>query len=398
MKIWYISKYANVPTSEGATRHFMLSKSMASNGHDITLIYSRSNGFKHLRSFMLFKKQLFDDVKCIMINGPVINLGFNIKRLISWVGFEIKLLIFSISRKSKNEPDVIIVSSLSLITFLSGVFLKKLFKSKLILEVRDIWPDSVIQIGKIPENSFASKLLNWIERIGYLHADGIVATMPKFDQYLFDKYCLKKPFKCIPQGFDSTWIDSGLQNNNSIFDPSYFNVCYAGTLGLANYVNVLLDAAQLVNDSTIRFYIIGDGVLKNQYKNKYKLQNVFFIDHVPKYEVVNLISKASLLVNMWGKHKIYQYGISPYKWIDYMLAGVPILVAYDGYKSIINEANCGFFIQSEDEELLAKEIIKISKMDKDYLRTLGNNGKNYVYKNHNYKYLGQELINFIDKC
>lgn len=399
MKIWYISKYANVPTSEGATRHFMLSKSMANYGHDITLIYSRSNGFKHLRSFMLFNKQLFDDVKCIMINGPVINLGFNIKRLLSWIGFEVKLLFFSITRKSKKRPDVVIVSSLSLITFISGIILKKIFKSKLILEVRDIWPDSVIQIGKISEHGIIAKVLRWIEKQGYKNADGIIATMPRFDLYLFERYGIRTNFKCIPQGYDKTWINSFDDFIESPFNEKFFNVCYAGTIGRANYVEHLLQAAILLKDTNIRFYILGNGEMKNKLQEEFfNFSNIIFIDAIPKEYVVKFISRADLLVHMCSKHKMYKYGISPYKWIDYMLSGVPILVSYDGYQSIINEANCGFFIEAENIDILAKSIYNISNMDKEQLIKFGQNGKSYVYKHHDYNYLGQELLNFIEKC
>ncbi len=397
MKIWYISKYANIPTEEGATRHFMLSKAIAKRGHSISMIYSRSNGFKHNSVKGLHQTSLIDQVRCVMINGTLISLGFNIRRMVTWVSFEIKLLLYSFSRKKEERPDAAIVSSLSIFTFITGIILKKVYRCKLIIEVRDIWPETIIQVGKISSSSLAAKVLRYIERAGYRHSDGIIATMPRFDLYLKEKYNMDKAFKCIPQGFDDSWIRNSA-NNHNIFDKDSFNVCYAGTIGIANYVDHILEAAALLEKENIKFYIIGNGPLKSSLMKTYNLPNVIFKDAVPKEEVVNLISHADLLVNPWRKHSMYKYGVSPYKWIDYMLSGVPILVSYNGFQSIINEANCGFFIDAENTELFANKIYQISKMEKSELTKMGERGRVYAMKHLNYDSLGDELLSFIEMC
>jgi len=395
MKIWYISKYANIPTKEGATRHFMLSKAMTQQGQEITMIYSRANGYIHDKIKGLHKSSFIDGVNCVMINGPIISLGLNIKRLFSWIGFEIKLFIYSVLKKKKEKPDILLVSSLSILTFITGIILKKIFNCKLIIEVRDIWPDTLIQIGKISSNGIIAKTLRAIEKNGYKKADGIISTMPKFDLYLKEKYDMNKPFKCIPQGFDDSWLSSKIKDNN-IFDSNSFNVCYAGTIGKANYVEHIVEAASLLEKENIKFYIIGDGPLKKTLMNKYNLSNVVFVDMIPKDRVINFISYANLLIHTCSKHPIYRYGASPYKWVDYMLAGVPILISYDGYRSILNEADCAFFVEAENIQQIAEKILEISKMDRDTLIRMGNRGKTYAIKYLNYNFLSNELLEFIN--
>lgn len=95
---------------------------------------------------------------------------------------------------------------------------------------------------------------------------------------------------------------------------------------------------------------------------------------------------------------MYKYGVSPYKWIDYMLSGVPILVSYDGFQSIINEADCGFFIEAENIQLMADTIRKLSKMDKSDLLEMGLRGKLFAVKYLNYNSLGNEFLDFINSC
>jgi len=376
----------------------MLSKAMAKRGHSITLICSRSNGNKKQNTIKgLYKTYIIENVRCITINGPLISLGFSIKRVLTWIGFEIKLFFFSISRIREKRPDVLIVSSLSILTFITGIILKKLFRCKLILEVRDIWPDTLVQVGKISSNNIFVRILRKIEKMGYWRSDGIIATMPKFDLYLKEKYNINKSFKCIPQGFDIPWLEN-CTNNYCIFEKGTFNVCYAGSIGNANNVDHILEAALLLEKENIKFYIIGNGPLKSSLMKKYKLPNVVFKEPVPKNEVVNMISYADLLVHPCRKHQIYKYGVSPNKWIDYMLSGVPILVSFDGYQSIINEAGCGFFIEAENIELFANKIRQISKMSKSELTIMGERGRAYAMKHLNFDTLGDELLNFIVMC
>ena len=117
---------------------------------------------------------------------------------------------------------------------------------------------------------------------------------------------------------------------------------------------------------------------------------------ISKDRVIKYISYANLLIHTCSKHPIYRYGASPYKWVDYMLAGVPILISYDGYRSILNEANCAFFVEAENIQQIANKILEISKMDKKILAEMGNKGKTYAMKNLNYDSLGNELLEFIN--
>jgi glycosyltransferase involved in cell wall biosynthesis len=80
-----------------------------------------------------------------------------------------------------------------------------------------------------------------------------------------------------------------------------------------------------------------------------------------------------------------------------MHAARPILVTYNGYKSIINEANCGWFIPANNPQLMADKILAISKMDKTYLSKIGLNGREYLIKHHDYKVLAEKLYNYINE-
>ena len=399
MKIWYVSKYAETSLNSNASRQYMLSKAFVKEGGDVSLIYSRSNGKWHNSYFSFYKCFTHEGVNCVEINGPLLkSLGVSFLRIFSWFLFELNFSIYLITRSVKHRPDIVIVSSLSLLSFFTVGVLKKIFKYKMVVEVRDIWPDTIIEMKKVSEKNIDIKFLRWIENYGYQKADLFFSPIPLLDVYLRTK--LKKPFKfiCITQGFDNETVFKSTCRYEMSFNSEYFNVCYAGSIGAVNYIDELLSAANLLRDKKIRFIILGEGPEKRKLIEKYKdNKNIIFLNAVSREEVIPIISKADLLVNLWGKLNIYQYGVSPNKWIDYMLSGCPILVAYNGYRSMINEADCGFFVEANRPDILAETILNISQMDKAELTIMGLNGRKWVLDNCNYKDLGSKLWKFIQE-
>jgi len=171
---------------------------------------------------------------------------------------------------------------------------------------------------------------------------------------------------------------------------------YAGTIGEVNLVEEICIAAEQLQNTNIRFIVYGDGPLKENLRQKYShLQNLDFKGIVSKREIAEILMEADLLVNMWADKSVYQYGVSPNKWIDYMLAAVPVLVTYNGHQSIINEAGCGWFIKANDPKLMAEKILEISKMSPTELRQIGLNGRKYAIENLDYEILANKLLNFI---
>lgn len=394
MKIFIISKYASTPRRGSTNRQFGLAKYLNRISEKTTLIYSRSNGLKYPRSLKLSNKEIVEDTECVRINGVTISeMGINFKRMFSWIQFEINLFFYFLFLPKKKRPDVVFVSSFSLFSFYTIGVLKRIYGFRMVTDVRDICPKTELDFGRIKENGLIHKVFKFIELYGYKKADLITASMPKFDEYLKTQNITGKPFLCIPQGFDKEKID--IRNNQSSSD-SLFSVIHAGTIGEVNLVEELCDAAKFLQEENIKFLIYGDGPLKEELIQKYgHLKNLHFMGVVSRSEIIEIMEKSSLMVNMWADKEVYDYGVSPNKWIDYMLAAKPILVSYNGYRSIINEANCGWFIQANNPHLMADKILEISRMDKESLDRIGLNGREHLLKNHAFNILAKRLKEFI---
>ncbi len=407
MRIWYLSKYAQRPLFGTPTRQYFYSKYFAKKGFDVTLVSSRSNGNKSFPriGYKNMRMDKYERVKLILLNGSIINLGFNYKRIISWVLFELRVLYWGIFQ-SKEKPDVVIASSLSLLTFISGVFFKKYYKCKLICEVRDIWPLTVVETKKLSKKNLFIRFLTYVEHLGYKHADIIVGSMGNLAEYIKSvnpDYSNK--VKYIPTGFDPEFYkkdDTLLADFNKKFQQiatDNFIVGYAGSIGKANCIDQIIDVAYLMRNDHVSFVLIGDGVLKNDYLKRIEelnLHNIHFLGYCPKKTLPFILNKCDILINPWlSGVNIYKYGLSPNKWIDYMYSGRPIIVSVDGYQNIINEAECGMFVKAGDIKAIVDAINYYRGLSKIQLDEIGQNGKNYLLNNLTYSELAKKYLDIL---
>ena len=297
---------------------------------------------------------------------------------------------------------------MSLLTFLSGCILKRYYKCKLICEVRDIWPLTLIVLQNWNRNNLFISLLGSIERLGYKNADKIIGTMPNLIEHVVSinpDYASKVVY--IPTGYDPDFYsepNDDIINIDKIFAkiPSdNFIIGYAGTIGKANCIDQIIEAAFHLKMKPISFLILGNGVLRKDVEvqvNNLGLKNVFFINPVPKKVVFRILSRCHVLLNPWkGGKRIYKFGVSPNKWIDYMYSARPIIVSLDGFRNIINEARCGVFIKADDVNELTKTIEEFHSMDRNILDQMGMAGKTYLINNLSYDVLTQKYLRIIDE-
>ena len=390
--IWYISKYARPPINGSGTRHFYFSREFNKIGNKTILISSDSMHFGNLPSFnKVYNHMVIDGVDSIIIRTKKYNGTSSVSRIISWIDFEFKLI--QMSKKNIPKPDVIIASSLSLLTILSGYLFKKKYNARLIFEVRDIWPLTLIEIGGFSRYNPLVLFLSWVEKFGYKKADVIIGTMPNLKEHV--DFVSGSGNKChnIPQG-----IELSLLQTNEHVDPDYiskfippkkFIIGYAGSIGRANALDTLIQVSILLQDKPdIHFLLIGEGDKKHELVNVVSGNgNVTFAPKVKKTQVQDILRYCDVLYAGARNSLIYRYGISLNKWIDYLFAGKPVIVSYSGYKSMINEADCGTFVPAENTEELKKAILQYSKMSKADLNQMGERGKKWLIENRTYQKL-----------
>lgn len=394
--IWFISKYASPPQySYAPSRLFNLAYEFNKLGSNVTLITSDSN---HLANFptsnKIYNYDSYKGVNITWIKTYKYSKTASLKRLISWIDFELKL--FFLKFKKNNKPDIVIVSSLSIFSIVYGYYLKKKFKSFLVFEIRDIWPLTMIEEGGFSKHHPLVKLIDIIERFGYLNADLIVGTMPRLDCHIKKVIGLERPFFCSPLGFNpSDYDDEPLNINNPfkyLLNTDKIIIGYAGSMGITNGLEPFIDTIKKMSSCpNIQFVLMGSGDLKESYENDLKgYDNVIFLPRICQKKVKYFLSACDILYLSTKDSEVWKYGQSMNKIVEYMLAGKPILATYTGYQSMINEAECGMFINSTDPEVIMNALQNYSNKTKDELRKIGENGKIWIHKNRTYSKLAKD--------
>ena len=396
--IWYVSKYVAPPGKGSAGgRGYLLMKEFARLGYDSVIITSDSNQLTQVPSLdQPYLRQEVDGIQLWWVRTLKYQVAKSVRRILSWIDFEWRLLLMP--KGNIPKPDVVVVSSLSPLTVVNGFLLRRRYRCRLVFEIRDIWPLTITQEGGFSlYNPFVVGLA-WVERLGYRYADAIVGTMPNLSEHVANVLGSEKSVMCIPMGVDNSMLVESLDVPED-YDAKYlpkgkFVVAHAGTIGITNALDTLLDCAKsLAGNVVIHFLVVGDGDLREHYLAKYGyLPNLTFAPKVPKQMVQAVLAKCDLLYFSVHVSAVWRFGQSLNKVIDYMLSGKPIVASYTGYPSMINEAECGTYVPAGDVAALRSEVLRYSLLPASERNVMGARGRDWILAHRNYAELAREYL------
>ena len=407
MNILIITKYASSEFEGIETRIVSIAKKFVSyHNAKVTLVSSDSNiGAVFKKYKYIYNLEKISNIDIIRIKTLKYFKTTSFRRILSWFDFEMK--VFFMPKKYHNKPDVIIISSLSLLTIINGYFLKKMYNSKLVFEIRDIWPLYLeVEMGFSKYNPIII-LLGLIEKFGYKKSDLIIGTMPNLKSHITNAYDIRnKKVECIPFGYDENIISSNNFIENDFINRSILNIPinafiigFAGSMGIGNGLDTIFEVIpKFANRVDVYFLFMGDGVLKDNYiKICQNFKNVIFLPKViDRKKVAQLLSISDIVYFGSLNSRFWDYGWSPNKIIDYMMAGKPVLASYSGYLSMLNEADCGYVVKAEDPNELLKIINELLLIDKNELVKKGLNGRKWLVENRNYSILADNYYKLIE--
>ena len=395
--IWIINEYAGSKYHGMEFRHYYLGKELVKRGYKVYIITaSYSHLFKKLPEEKgVFTFEHIDGIHYIWIRVPRYGHAHNKRRVLKWLALTLRL--YKLPVHKMKEPHALILSPMAPFPILPAYKLAKRFNAKLIYEVKDIWPLTLIELGGYSKLHPLIALMQWCEDSAYRKADYVVSVLPRAIDHMKQHGLKPERFVYIPNGICLEEISAvqplDAQTGNKI-PKDKFVVGYAGTIGFANALEYLVDAAELLKEhKDIVFVIVGEGMEKEKLTNSVErkgLKNVTFIDAVPKNQVQNVLKKFEVCYIGWRKSSLYKYGISANKIFDYAYAAKPIVHSYSGSGDIINEANCGISVEYENSKTIADAIMKLYDMSPEERKQLGENGKKYVLENHSYESLADK--------
>ena len=392
---WLINQYASTPETGMGGRHYYLAKELAAQGHKVYLIAASRTHLLHRPPMHKenFKIDSVGGFNFVWVKTLQYSGAHDKKRVWNWFNFSFKLT--KLHKVIKEKPDVILASSPAPFVFLGAQWLANKHKAKLVFEVRDIWPLTLIELGGYSSNNLFIRLMQWVEDKAYRDSDIVLSNLKNSLEHMVMRGMNDKKFHWIPNGFDSTVIDSEShlpEKISSIFPKDKFVVGYAGTLGVSNALNVFIRAAYLLkDDSSVVFVVVGDGKEKsNLIKSAVNLKNIIFIDAVPKNQVQIILSKFDICFLSQVSSSLYKYGIASIKLPEYLLSAKPIIHSTN-YDSPVDKVNAGLVVPAENPKAIAEAILKLKAMTQKERGKMGANGHVYAVNNHDYSKLAKKL-------
>ena len=300
-------------------------------------------------------------------------------------------------------PDLIIGSSPQLIASFCALIMAKILRKYFIFEVRDLWPQVLVDLGGMNPNNFLIKVLKFMENILYKKSDCVVVLAEGLQEYIKKRGAKKVVW--LPNGPDLEKFSPvcETQISNAFTKSNPFKIIYAGAHGVANDLGNVIKAAKLIQDYPIKIILIGDGPEKKDLMNQAKdLGNVLFKDAISKESIPEILAKSNSILISLGDVKLFQYGISPNKLYDAYALAKPVISTLKG--SINNEIHnyqVGIVCEPRSPKLLANAIVKMYKKSYKEREIMGLNGRKLaetIYSRNivNNKYL--ELIStFLNK-
>lgn len=415
-KIWIMNHYAtNMYFNEGG-RHYWFAENLIKQGYEPTIFCANtrhnSNDVIELDG-KLYSTDNKDNIPFVFVKTPEYK-GNGKSRILNMVSFYKNL--FPIAKKYAKEdgaPDVILASSVHPLTLVAGIKIAKKFGIPCICEVRDLWPESIIEFGSLRRHSVIAKLLYQGEKWIYKKADRLIFTVEGGADYIKDKGWDKgnrgpidiSKVHHINNGIDIDAFDynvgSNVYEDNDLDDPDTFKVVYAGSIRKANNLKLIIDAAKHIKDNgydKIKVFIFGDGDEKENLQKRCfdeRIENVIFKGKVEKKFVPNILSKANINILNYSNHEIWKYGGSQNKNFEYLASEKPILSTITMGYDIIEKYSAGISLKRQDPKTISEAVISIFSMDEKLYKEMAHNARKAA-KDYDFRVLTEKLIDIVE--
>ena len=386
----WVNHFAVAPTDGGGTRHFELARALLTHEWRVTIaasdfhLHSRSytrRSTPHARSAVA---ERIDEVDFLWLWAAPYTTN-DWRRARNWLSFS-----RSLARWSPNgiRPDVIIGSSPHLFAALAALRMARRLSVPFVLEVRDLWPESMAAAGG--RRGPAYHALGLVAKYLYARADRIIVLARGVGDHLAALGVHPAKVVYVPNGSDPMPTA-----RHAARPAAPFMLVYAGAHGPANALDTVLDAAALLRDHPVRIVLVGDGPSKSALQARAAregLPNVEFRDPVPKTAMPALLESAHAGLMVLRDAPLFAFGVSPNKLFDYLAAGLPVVCNVPGdVAAMLRDAAAGEQAKDSSPSALAAAILRLAQQTPDALRTMGEAGRAWVGREHGRPVLAQRL-------
>lgn len=403
MNILYLEHYAGSPDMGMEFRPFYLSREWVKMGHKVTII---AGDYSHLRKKNPvvnkdFCSEVIEGIEYVWLKTGKYK-GNGVMRAITMGRFIGKLLQNSKMIAAKWKPDLVIASSTYPLDTYPAQKIARISKAKYVHEVHDMWPATLYEVGGMPKTHPFVILMQIAENSAYKHCDKCVSLLPYSKEYMIEHGLSPDKFVNIQNGVvEEEWLNSENipEEHEQFFNEHLdkFIVGYFGGHALSNALDKCLDVAKICMtiDKDIIFVFVGDGVEKNRLIKRAedeKIMNAYFLSRVNKKAIPSLVKHFDCSYMIGLPSPLYKFGLCLNKMYDSMMAGVPIICAFNAPRTLVSIYDCGIECDPSDVDQVIRAIQTIKNLSIDERQKMGQNGVDAILEHFTYTILAKEFL------
>jgi glycosyltransferase involved in cell wall biosynthesis len=444
MNILYLNHYAGSPALGMEYRPYYLAREWVRLGHRVRIVAAT---YSHVRTRQpQTGMQTVDGIEYEWIDAPPYQgngLGrvWNIWTFLRQVWARAEALVREV------QPHIVIASSTYPMDIWVARRLARKAGAKLVFEVHDLWPLSPIELSGMSRRHPFILLCQWAEDTAYRVADVVVSMLPAVHDHMASRGLDLRKLAIVPNGIAlDEWTTAAQPLRDDVAAAieraraaGECVVGYAGSHGLPNALDTLLDAAALLageethrtplglslskpgkgtaspstssgrtealgvhvargTEPKLHIVMVGDGHEKPRLQARVRdegLHNVTMLPPIPKAQIPSFLAATDIAYIGWQRVPIYRFGIAPNKLMDYMMAGCAVLHSVQAGNDPVAEAGCGLTVPPEDAQAVAQGLRQLAARTPDERRAMGERGRAFVQAHHTYPVLAQH---FLDAC
>lgn len=395
-RAWIVNHYATDPAqSASGSRHFSLARNLIKLGWEPTIIAATTEhpaGTQRSGTGGRLTVRFVDGVRFVFLPTPAYG-GNGILRVRNIFSFTARLLGSALEAHAP-APDVVIGSTVHPLAAWAASVIARRNRVPFIFEIRDLWPETLIDMGKISRNGLVARLMRRMERALCNRASLVLTLLPFADEYLVGQGVAREKVVWLSNGCDLEHF-AALPIRSK---PKPFTFMYFGSIGRANGVDEIVRAFAPLADRA-RLAIYGTGALEERVRTEVLALDiehaVEFRGVIPKSQVPEAMGSGdALLINVLDL-PVYRHGISMNKLFDYMASGRPIVIASNARNNPVVDADAGIAVPAGDIDGFSTAMQAVLEASDDERARWGNNGRRHLEASYDYAVLAQELADVL---
>lgn len=404
MNLLLVNHYAGSVHHGMEYRPYYLAREWRRLGHAVTLV---AGSYSHVRAVQptvtgLATRETIDGLDYRWLRTPRY-AGNGVGRVVNIAAFLAQVALRADALVREVRPDVVIASSTYPMDIWVARRLARKAGARLVHEVHDLWPLSPIELGGMSPSHPFIRVCQRAEDDACRHADVVVSMLPKVHDHLASRGLDLAKLHIVPNGIvPEEWADPPPLAPGPLADhlarlraEGRPIVGYAGSHGVPNALDVLLDAASRMAADPVAFVLVGGGLERERLVARVRdegLANVVMAPPVPKAQVPSLLQAFDVCYIGWARQPLYRFGIAPNKLLDYLMAGRPVLHSVEAGNDPVAEAGCGLTVAPESPAAVVDGLRRLLACPPAERAAMGERGRRFVEAHHTYPVLARRFL------